>query len=268
LTREASLGPEACDFTVIGCGTVVPEPDRACSAYWLETGPLRLLLDCGPGSLRALARTGRAWHAVTDLAISHFHADHTGEIPGLLFALTYGLLPERRCEPLDVWGPPGTAEFFARLSAAYGEFVLDPGFEVRVHETMAGGFDELRAEVVLRTHSTPHTDESRALRIELPETTIVYTGDTGPSDSLSDFCSGAELLVCECSLPDSHAIDTHLSPTSVARLAATADPDLLLLTHVYPQFRQAVDVPRLVGEAGWAGKVELAREGWTRRLST
>jgi len=74
--------------------------------------------------------------------------------------------------------------------------------------------------------------------------------------------------VCECSLPDSHAIDTHLSPTSVARLAATADPECLLLTHVYPQFRQAADVPRLVSEAGWAGKVELAREGWTRRLST
>ena len=267
MTLGASARPDSSKFTVIGCGTVVPEADRSCSAYWLETGPLRLLLDCGPGSLRAMARTGLPWHTITDVALTHFHADHTGEIPGLLFALTYGLLPKRRREPLDVWGPPGTIAFFDRLTAAYGEFVLDPGFEIRVHETVAGGSDDLGTEVVLRTHPTPHTDESRALRVELPQSTIVYTGDTGPSDSLAEFCSGAELLVCECSLPDSHAIDTHLSPASVARLSAVADPELLLLTHVYPQFRRALDVPLLVSEAGWTGPVELACEGWTRHLS-
>lgn len=253
---------------MIGCGTVVPEPDRSCSAYWLETGPRRLLLDCGPGSLRAMARTGLPWHAITDVALTHFHADHTGEIPGLLFALTHGLLPERRSEPLDVWGPPGTVGFFDRLSTAYGDFVLDPGFEIRVHETAPGDSDDLGTGVILRTHSTPHTNESRALRVERQQGAIVYTGDTGPSDSLAEFCSGAELLVCECSLPDSHAIDTHLSPASVARLSAVADPEFLLLTHVYPQFRRALDVPRLVSEAGWAGPVELAREGWTRILAT
>lgn len=253
---------------MIGCGTVVPESDRACSAYWLESGPNRILLDCGPGTLQAMARTGLPWHAVTDVALTHFHADHTGEIPGLLFALTYGLLPAQRSEPLDVWGPPGTAVFFDHLSDAYGDFVLNPGFEVRVHETVAGCSDELGTGLVLRTHSTPHTDESRALRIESPECTIVYTGDTGPSDSLPGFCSAAELLVCECSLPDSHAIDTHLSPGSTARLAVAADPAFLLLTHVYPQFRRVADVARLVSEAGWPGQIELAHEGWTRRFPT
>lgn len=268
MTPVASTGGGAGRFVVIGCGTVVPESDRACSAYWLETGPNRILLDCGPGSLQAMARLGLPWHSVTDLALSHFHADHTGAIPGLLFALTYGLLPERRTEPLDLWGPPGTAEFLGHLSEAYGKFVLDPGFEVRVHETAAGGSDDLGTGVVLRTHSTPHTDESRALRVESKERAIVFTGDTGPSNSLPGFCTGAELLVCECSLPDTHAIDSHLSPDSAARLAAAAAPQMLLLTHVYPQFRRAADVPRLVREAGWAGEVELAHEGWTRRFST
>jgi len=266
LTRRESADGGSCRFAVIGCGTVVPEPDRACSAYWMESGPIRLLLDCGPGTLQAMARTRLPWHQVTDVALTHFHADHTGAIPGLMFALTYGLLPDSRGEPLDVWGPPGTARFFEHLAAAYGEFILDPGFEVRVHETVAGRSDEVGTEFVMGTHSTPHTEESRALRIEVPECTIVYTGDTGPSDSLSDFCSGAELLVSECSLPDSHAIDMRLSPASVARLAAAADPNTLLLTHVYPQFRRVADVPRLVRDAGWSGEVELAHEGWTRRF--
>lgn len=255
-------------FTVVGCGTVVPEPDRSCSSYWLESGPLRLLLDCGPGALRAMARIGLPWQSITDVALTHFHADHAGEIPGLLFALAYGLLPDRRRQPLDVWGPPGTVELFDRLNGAYGDFVLDPGFEVRVHETPAGGRDPLGGVGELRTQSTPHTEESRALRVELPDHVIAYTGDTGPSETLPAFCAGADLLVCECSLPDSHAIDTHLSPASVARLASACDPDLVLLTHVYPQFRSAADVPRLVREQGWGGPVELAGEGWTRSFES
>jgi len=253
-------------FTVIGCGTVVPEPDRACSAYWLESGPIRLLLDCGPGALRAMARTHLPWQTITDVALTHFHVDHTGEIPGLLFALTYGLLPDRREQPLDFWGPPGTVRFFNRLRDAYGDFILNPGFEVRVHETAAGRSDRLAEACVLGTHSTPHTEESRALRIELPDRVIVYTGDTGPSDTLPGFCAAADLLVCECSLPDSYAIPTHLSPASVARLASASDPEFLLITHVYPEFRRRADVPVLVREQGWAGPVEVASEGWTRRF--
>lgn len=247
---------------------MVPEPDRACSAYWVESGPVKTLLDCGPGSLQAMARLRLPWQSITDLVLTHFHADHTGAVPALMFALTWGLLPDRRSSPLHVHGPPGTRHFFEAAAAAFGPFMLDPGFEVRIHEGRSPGPFRLAGGVKLSFHPTPHTDESRAVRVELAGGTICYTGDTGPSESLAGFCSASDLLVAECSLPDSHAIDTHLSPRSVAALAEAADPGCLLLTHVYPQFRAAADVPALVRDAGWKGETRIAVEGWERRFES
>lgn len=255
--------PDAGRFVVVGCGTVVPEPDRGASCYWVETGPVRALLDTGPGLLQAMARLGLPWAGITDVVLTHFHADHAGGLPGLLFTLTYGLLPAVRQAPLDVWGPPGTRRLLERLADAYGEFVHDPGFPLRVHDLPPGGEAMLGGAVRLRTLPVPHTETSQAVRLETGFGPVVYTGDTGPNEALGAFAADAGLLVCECSLPDSHAIDTHLSPTSVASLAAAARPGRLLLTHVYPQFRSRADVPALVTAAGWSGPVELAVEGWT-----
>ncbi len=250
-------------FVVVGCGTVVPEADRGASCYWVESGPVRALLDAGPGLLRAMARLGLPWGEITDVVLTHFHADHAGGVPGLLFTLAYGLLPEVREAPLDVWGPPGTRRFLGGLADAYGAFVREPGFPVRVHELPPGGGTTLGGALPLRSVPVPHTETSQALRLETGFGSVVYTGDTGPSEALGDFAVGADLLVCECSLPDSHAIDTHLSPASVADLALRAGPGRLLLTHVYPQFRSRADVPGLVAAAGWDGPVEMAVEGWT-----
>jgi ribonuclease BN (tRNA processing enzyme) len=150
------------------------------------------------------------------------------------------------------------------MARAFGSFVLDPGFEVRVRETEAGGTSRLAEGIRMETRSTPHSEESRALRIDLAGARVGYTGDTGPSESLSSLFEDCDLLVSECSLPDSHAIETHLSPASVARLASESEPDCLLLTHVYPQFRAAADVRALVRRSGWTGDIQMAVEGWQR----
>lgn len=252
-------------FTVVGCGTVVPEADRSCSAYLLETGSARILLDCGPGTVRALARVGADWAGITDIWVSHFHTDHVGDLPGLLFSLKWGLLPEVRGAPLTVWGPRGTRRMLEGFAAATGPHVLDPGFGVEVREVAAGATRSLGG-LELRTLSTPHTDESLALRLEGRGVSLTYTGDTGPDPALGPFAAGSELFVCECSLPDHLVGGNHLSPSSVARIASDAAPALLLLTHVYPQFRAARDVAGLVREAGFQGAIELAAEGWTRSL--
>lgn len=251
-------------FTVVGCGTVVPEADRSCSAYLLETGPARVLLDCGPGTVRSLARIGADWSAITDVWISHFHTDHVGDVPALLFSLKWGLMPDSRSDPLTIWGPRGTRRMLEGFAVATGEHVLDPGFPIEVREVEAGEARPFTGPLELRTLKTPHTDESLALRVEGPGVSVTYTGDSGPAAPLGEFASGTELFVCECSLPDGVVGDNHLSPASVARFASEADPGTLLLTHVYPQFRAVADVPALVRTAGFMGRIELAVEGWTR----
>lgn len=252
-------------LTVVGCGTVVPEPDRSCSAYLLEIDGRRLLLDCGPGSVRSLARVDAPWHEIDDIWISHFHTDHTGDLPALMFAMAFGLLPQRRTKPLTMWGPGGLADVLAGYASATGSHVLEPGFPLEVRE-VGPGVDAPVGDMRMRTLSTPHTDESLAVRFDHAGWSVTYTGDTGPEVDLGRFAADTTLLVCECSLPDDLAVDNHLSPSHVAGFAARALPECLLLTHVYPQFRAAADVPDLVRQAGYGGRIEMAREGWRMAL--
>lgn len=265
-------GGVAGELIVVGCGTVVPEGDRAASSFWVSTGGAlaaddrRFLFDCGPGAVQALARLGLPWEELTDLVISHFHADHVGALPGLLFALRHAL-PRPRTRPLTVWGPAGTRHFLDRLAGAYGDFVRDPGFPLLVEEVEPRDVRAVGRGARLEAHNTPHTEESVAWRLEDGASSFGYTGDTGASCELGAFMSGVSVLVCECSLADAQATDNHLSPTRVAQLACAARPRLLVLTHIYPHFRRGHDVARLVAEAGYPGEVRLAREGFRVTLT-
>ena len=251
-------------LVAVGTGTVVPEGDRGGSCFFLDTGDARLLLDCGPGAVQSLARQLLPWESVTDLLISHFHTDHIGAVPALLFALKHGVLPPRR-QPLDVWGPKGTAELFARLAAAFGEYVLDPGFALHVHELAPDDPREVRGEFEIAVHDTPHTDESHAMRIRAGAGVVGYTADTGlppgEAESLGAFLGGSQLLIAECSLADDEVGDNHLSPSRLARLASVARPGLLWITHVYPHLRHRDDVAELVRSAGYEGRAHVVADG-------
>jgi len=219
--------------------------------------------------VQAMARLGLPWHGLSHLFLTHFHADHVGALPGLFFAFRHGIHPPRTLDPLEVWGPPGTRALFEGLAAVLGDFFLDPGFPVSIREMVPGG-EVVTGDLVVTCRDVPHTPESMALRVTAASGTpaLVYTGDTGPDEGLADFCRDVDLLVGECSLPDDLVGENHLSPSRLARLARRARARRVVATHVYPQFRCSTDVAALILESGYAGPVELAREGLTVDLQS
>lgn len=246
-------------FTTLGTGTISLPLERSCAGCLLETSEIRLLLDCGAGITRRLAELALPWQTITHVAITHFHIDHHGDLPSLIFAWKYGFLPPRSL-PVEIIGPVGVAALVDRLAAAYGPWVTAPGFPLTIREITPESPFELPGGVKLTCHPVPHTPESVAYSMERGHRRIVYTGDTGPSDALAAWAHGCDLLVCECSLPTGMSIPEHLTPEQCGELAAAAAPRHLALTHFYPPVER-VDIRTLVG-ARYAGPVTLARDGW------
>ena len=229
--------------TILGSGTLLPDHSRASAGHSVQTGGATILLDCGAGVLQSLHRAGIRWQDVTHIALSHFHTDHVGELPPLLFALRHGLDKERE-ETLWMLGPPGLSTLLERLAEAHGEYVLDPGFPLEVREIpREGSWSDPEGRFRLSTHPTIHTDESVAYRLESGDGVMGYTGDTGPSTSLAEFLRGVGLLIAECAIADPPQIDTHLSPAGVAEMARIACPDLLVTTHTSPPLDPELVLP-------------------------
>jgi ribonuclease BN (tRNA processing enzyme) len=250
-------------LTTVGTGTAAPHPTRVQAGHLVEAGAVRLLLDCGSGVVHRLAALGLDWGAITHVAVTHFHADHTSDLASLVVAWRYGQLPPRAA-PVTVVGPPGLAALWARLAAALWDGLAEPGFPLHLVELAPGGTLDLGDGVSLASRTVPHTPESVAYSVSYGGRRIVYTGDTAPDPSLGAWAAGCDLLLCECSLPAELAVPSHLTPEQAGDVAAAADPGVLVLTHFYPPVER-VDVPAIVG-ARWAGPVVLAHDGWSLHL--
>ncbi len=246
------------ELVVLGSGTVAPSANRTAPAYWVSAGAVRLLLDCGAGVLHRAAQFGVAWPTVTHVALTHFHPDHWGELPMLLFALKWGTLPPRSA-PLQLVGPVGLKTRMTVLAGALGDWVLEPGYPLEAFEIEPGGRVALANEVTLEACKTPHTDESLAYAVRHRGARLVYTGDTGVSEPLSDWARGCDLLLAECSLPDGQGIAIHLTPSEAGALARAAQARRLVLTHFYPAIEGTE--PASVAARAFGGDVIAAGDG-------
>lgn len=246
-------------LTTVGTGTVAPHPTRVCAGHLVEAGEVKLLLDCGSGVVHRMAALGLPWTAITHVAISHFHADHVSDLAMLCYAFKYGQLPARQ-QPLTLIGPPGLRDLVDRLALVFGTWLHAPGYPLEVRECLPGDVVQLGGGAVLSSCAVPHTPESVAYSVECEGRRVVYSGDTGVDLPFARWASACDLLLLECSLPDSMAITTHLTPAQCGELAAEAKPRRLVLTHFYPPVEQ-VDIASEVARH-FAGSVALATDGW------
>ncbi|HEV2860900.1 MAG TPA: ribonuclease Z [Pyrinomonadaceae bacterium] len=247
-------------LTVLGSGTSVPHARRSSSAHWLEARGGTLMLDMSAPSVHRAAQEGLDWAGLDAVWVSHFHLDHVGGLAPFLFGTRYAPTMQGRTKPLTVYGPRGTEELLRKFDEAGDYKLFEQPFPFRVREVAPREefeiFDGLRA----RAFSTPHTGESLALRIEEEGgASLVYTSDTGFTESLAEFARGSGLFLMECSFFRSKPIETHLELSDAMRLAELAAPGRVMLAHLYPEW-DGVDIP---GEAGklWGGETIAAEDG-------
>jgi len=257
------------ELVVLGSGTCVPSLRRGSPALLVRLEGRRLLLDLGPGALRQLLAAGETIDHLDYVFLSHLHPDHCTDLAAFLFATKYAGFPPRR-RPCRVVGSQGLLRFHGSLKAAWGHWIETE--QVEFSEISGPGEIPLPEVEPFRVLCClpDHSPESLAYRLELAGPTaglgpyeaagatgsfsegagphrrcrrgagaattrsLVYTGDTDYSGRVVDLARGADLLIAECSFPEGHKVEGHLTPALAGRMAREAQVKRLLLTHLYP----------------------------------
>jgi ribonuclease Z len=92
---------------VLGCGGMMPLPQRALTSVLLRREGELFLFDGGEGTQVSIRRLNLRWKKITAIFVSHMHADHVTGLPGILMLSSQ----VDRDEPLYIFGPPRIAEY-------------------------------------------------------------------------------------------------------------------------------------------------------------
>lgn len=251
--------PPVMRVTILGSGTCVPSLARSSCAVLVEIGAARILMDAGPGTMRRLLEAGTTIFDLDHILFSHLHPDHTGELAPLLFATKYPDVTRRR-RPLQLVAGKGFQNFFERLQGAYDRWIELPPPIFSIREMDTAGPDSIQCDgFELATRPMNHSPESVAFRLTAPTGhSVVYSGDTDVTHELVALARGADLLICECAMPDEAKVQGHLTPSEAGRMAAEAGVKQLLLTHFYPPC-EAVNIAAQCRQT-YPGPVILAQD--------
>jgi ribonuclease Z len=265
------------DLSLFFAGTSASAPSarRGMPAILVRRGGDRILFDCGEGTQRQLTRSvGLA--DVTDVFITHLHADHWLGLPGML--KTFEL--RERDKPLTVHGPSPLKAVMERMRPIFGRpsyglhiVELEPGDAVQrdgyqvvsygvrhrgpavgyalVEPARPGRFD---AELARRLGVPEGPAFGRLQRGEVvdgvhpdqvvgpdrPGRKIVITGDTRPTDATVVAAHRADVLVHEATFAHEDADRAgqtgHSTARQAAQVAADAEVGMLALTHISTRY--------------------------------
>ena len=198
------------------------------------------------------------WPNLDAIWISHFHLDHMGGLVPFLFGSKWAPQTQNRTKPLRIFGPNGLRRIIDAMNDSNNYKLLQQPFPVEIIEVGPDADFEILRGIAAKTFSTPHTEESLALRLK-DSKLFAYTSDTGFSEDLIPFAEHVDLLLMECSFRRNKPVQKHLELVDAMNLARACAPMKLVLTHLYPEW----DDVDLVAEARalWSGETIEAQDG-------
>jgi ribonuclease Z len=248
---------------ILGSGTPTPSLKRMCSGYVAQIGSSYIVFDHGFGAYHRLLELGVRATQVTHLFLTHHHYDHIGDYARLL--LTRWDQGGGRVSELKVFGPPPLKHITERLFGEDGAF--GPDLRARTQDQCSldlyrarGGIGERKWPAPIITELGPSDivkDESWEVRVTpvshfAPYLTsyayrlthngqsLVYSGDTGPTDSLVRLATSCDVLIHMChylsgTAPSADFARSCTGHLELAGMARDAGVKTLVLTHITEQ---------------------------------
>jgi ribonuclease BN (tRNA processing enzyme) len=242
------------------------------------------VIDAGYGVTFKLVEAGLSLPALRYIFITHHHSDHNLELGPLLYnSWATGLR-----QAVDAYGPAGIealldaywqSERFDIETRIADEGRPDLRKLVRVHTYAEGPvFADADVKITALRNVHPPITESYALKFELGDKTVVFSGDTAYFPPLAEFAKGADMLIHEVmygpalealvqKTPNAATLMAHLKAShtlaeDVGRIAAAAQVKTLVLNHFVPGDDKSV-TPQVWTDAvrkTFAGNIVVGRD--------
>lgn len=301
-SADATAGNKGTRLITLGTGGgPLPRKDRTQSSNLLIVNGTSYVIDVGDNVTRRIVQAGADFRTAGKVFITHPHSDHTMGLPTLLVSQW----EFQRREPVDIYGPPGTLALVkgaiafltvnAEIRWAEGKQTkmedLFHGHEIGTGKVYQDANVTVTAIENTHFHFAPGTPpygkyKSYSYRFDTPDRSIVFTGDTGPSEALTALAKGADMLVTETTSVDDiidvykgngtwdgktkqeqdgwikHMKDEHIGPEEIGRIAAAAGIKTVVMTHLGPTRDPNDTYQRYVDAAQkyFAGRIVVAKD--------
>jgi ribonuclease BN (tRNA processing enzyme) len=280
---SSSCSEAPVNLQVLGSGGPIADDGRASTGYliWVN-GESRYLIDSGGGVFLRFAEAGGDFSQLDLIGISHFHADHSADLPALLKS---GYFANRKRE-LPISGPTGSEQFPGLVD--YMNSLL--GGENGAYRYLSGyldgsgGLAKLRLIEVARDEGValsilgqqspadrvdalyvPHgIVPALAYRIRIGDKSIVFSGDqNGSDDRFIEFAKNADILVMHMVVPEGvkgAGLKLHAPPSVIGNIAAKAEVNTLVLSHFMARSLKELDRNVSIVRSKFDGSVVIAND--------
>ena len=281
--EETSCNSAELALQILGSGGPIADDGRASAGYivWVN-GKSKYLIDTGGGTFLRFAEAGANFLDLDLIGISHFHADHSADLPAILKSGYFA----KRERALPIIGPGGGGPFpalhdylNALLNSEKGAYRYLSGYldgsgglpkleQIEIESSqddVVSVFGISNAGEQVDALHVPHgIVPALAYRVRIGDKRIVFASDqNGSRAEFIDFAKNADVLVMHMPVPEGvtgAGRQLHAPPSVIGDIAANAGVEKLVLSHFMARSLRDLDENVSIVRSRYDGPVHVSND--------